>query len=452
MELLDGEVALDAARDIIARSGADETEVTVESVTDRFVRYADEGPTQCGDRDRVDVSIRVRLRSADGGVREARARCGSIEGDRTDAALARALALAEASPARADLPPMGGPVDVQVREADPETVAHSFDEKAVWVGRAVERCSAEGFQPAGLAETGAVSLAIANSAGRGVRGSASRASFALTASGAGGSGWAEAIVSRVGELDYHGVVDRAVAKAVASREPAPVEAGRYTVVLEPAAVSSLLLFAGYQGFGAREVHEESSFLCGRVGKRPFSELLTLQDDAANEMYPGLPFDGEGTPKSTVPLVESGLLHGPVTDRLWASRTGAESTGHANPQPSEHGPEAKNLVVARGEQSLDELVAGVERGLLVTQFHYTNVIEPRDMVLTGMTRNGTFLIEDGRVVGAVRNLRFTQSLVEALANVTGVGSDAEVAGALFDGEIVSPPLRIDGFRFTSTTDF
>jgi predicted Zn-dependent protease len=109
-------------------------------------------------------------------------------------------------------------------------------------------------------------------------------------------------------------------------------------------------------------------------------------------------------------------------------------------------------LAAGDQSIEELIAGVDRGLLITQLHYTNMIDPRDLLLTGMTRNGTFLIEDGKIVRAVKNLRFTESLVNAMASVSGVGNELEVAGALFDGEIVCPALRIENFRFTSSTDF
>jgi len=189
-----------------------------------------------------------------------------------------------------------------------------------------------------------------------------------------------------------------------------------------------------------------------VGERLFPGLLTIRDDAANEIYPGMLFDGEGSARRSVDLLDDGMLRGPVTDQRWARRLGVENTGHAVQQPSPHGPTCQNLVLSAGDSSLEELVAGVEHGLLVSQFHYTNMIEPQELTLTGMTRNGLFVIKDGRVAEPVRNLRFTQTLVGALQNVTGVGNRLEVAGALFDGEVICPALRIDNFRFTSTTDF
>lgn len=465
MALLQPDHALELLRGIVQKSPAEQTEATLECVEDRFVRFADVGPTQDADRERYELCLRVRLAPKDGsrgpfaGWREARASCGTLDEASTGAALERALTLAEVSEPNAELVPMGGPVDVRESAAERPTMDHTFREKAAWIERAVAACEERDLAPAGLVETTAMTRTLVNSNGREVHGARSRAAFSLTASSiggdagaGGGAGFAESIAANVERIDAGSVIRRAVGKAVQSRAPMAIDPGEYTVVLEPAAVSSLVLFAAYHGFGAREVHEKSSFLCGRVDEKTFPESLGIHDDAGNEVYPGFHFDGEGSPKRRVPLLEGGALRGPVTDERWARKLGVANTGHARPQPSPEGPAATNLVLSPGNESLDQLVAGVRRGLLVSQFHYTNMIEPCDLTLTGMTRNGTFLIEDGRVTHAVKNLRFTHSLVDALRGVTGVGNRLEVAGALFDGEVVCPALRIDGFRFTSTTDF
>lgn len=451
MELLTRDEALELARGLAARCPADEAEVTVDSRAETFVRFAGEGPTQSADRGRVDVAVRARMRSAEG-VREARATvCGTDEGA-LDGVLARAAELARVSPPVPELPDLGGPVEVPETAADRPTLDHDFGEKAGWVRAALAACAAEKLAPAGLAGSGGLARAIASTAGREVFGYRTRAHFALTASApGGGSGMGEEVRPRVQDLDVQRTIARAVDKGARNRAPSDLEPGEYTVVLEPSAVSSILLFASYQGLGAREVAEESSFLCSRMGQRCFAESVTLIDDATLSEHPDLPFDAEGTPKRPLTLVDRGAPTGPVTDRAWAARRGEESSGHALPQPSEHGPMAQNLVLSPGGETIDELIAGVERGLLVTQLHYTNMIEPRDLTLTGMTRNGTFLIEGGRVTRAVKSLRFTQTLVDALANVSGVGSEREPAGALFGGELVVPPLRIERFRFTSTSD-
>jgi len=454
MPMLEQEEALEIARRVVDASGADETEVVIESEQDRFVRFADTGPTQSADRERHVVSIRARLKSDDG-WREAKATCDGVGEEEIRAALEHAVALARVSPPDPELQPLGGPVEVAPRRADPATLTHGFEEKARWVSQAIAACSEARLVPAGIAETTGEAACLVSSTGREVYASGSRATLALTASAPGfvsGAGFGDTIRAKAEAVDAEAVVRRAVGKAVRGRDPRPLAAGPYTVVLEPNAVSSILLFAAYQGFGAQDVAEESSFLCGRLGKQVFPDELSVHDDANNPIYPGCPFDAEGTPKERVKLVDRGVLTGPVTDAHWAHKLGCANTGHALPKPNTEGPKPGNLVVLPGDAGLEELIAGVERGLLITQFHYTNLIDPRDLLLTGMTRNGTFLIEKGELAGGVKNLRFTESLVNAFSNLSGVGREQEVAGALFDGEVVCPALRVEGFRFTSTTDF
>ena len=453
----DEEALLDIARRVVASSPADETEVSVWRTEDTFVRYADSGPTQCADRSGLGIAVRARLAPEGGGsgFREARATCSSGAAGDTAAAVERAVALARVSPVTADAPGLEG--ESGARDETPAGLGALLEcqsgDLANMVQGAVGACLDEGLAPAGLVHVNVLGAALANSAGRGVFAARGRAGMSLTASHpAGGSGWADAIVSEVSALDGGAVVERALQKARANREPQSFPAGEYTVVLEPAAVTSLLLFASYQGFGAREVSEQASLLCDRIGKQAFSPLVSIADDAFDERCPGLPFDGEGNPRRRVELIEAGVPGEPVTDALWAARLGRENTGHGLGQPTPHGPFPKNLVVASGDASLEELIAGVVRGLLVTQFHYTNMIEPRELMLTGMTRNGTYMIENGEVCGSVKNLRFTDSLVRILANVGAVGREAVACGALFDGEMLTPALRVEGFRFTSTTDF
>jgi len=455
---LEREEALAAARGIVERSAADETEVAIESESERFVRFADSGPTQSADRGRQRVAIRARLRTADGWS-EGKATCDGLGEAQTAAALARALELARVAAPDPDLLSLEGAFEgmesVGGDTIDAATTTHPFEAKAAWVKEALDSCGASGLVPAGLASTSATAHTLVNSAGRAVHDARSRASLALTASAPGfvtGAGFADQITQRVDELDAESVFRRAIEKARGSNEARSIDPGEYAVVLEPNAVSSILLFAGYMGFGAQEVAEEASFLCGRIGKELFPAALHIADDAGNDVYTGLAFDGEGTPKQRVDLLHGGALTGPVTDAHWANKLGCANTGHALAKPNTEGPKAQNLVVAGGSQSAEQLIAGVDRGLLVTQFHYTNLIDPRELLLTGMTRNGTFLIEGGEVVGAVKNLRFTDSLVNALGRVSGIGAEREVAGALFSGEVVTPALRIDGFRFTSTSDF
>ncbi|HUR27424.1 MAG TPA: metallopeptidase TldD-related protein, partial [Planctomycetota bacterium] len=442
--------ALELCQALVRESAADETEVTFEHGVEQFARYAASGVTQSADRERYELAVRVRL-AGPGGLREARASvagCTLAEGRR---ALQRALELASFAPPHPELVPLGGPVRVRDTRVHSATLQHAFEDKARLVAEA-QGGGERGFEPAGLIQTSALAKAIVNSRGRAVYGQTGRFASNLTVTGEGGAGTAQASSARPNRALCDSVVRTAWKKAMQSRDPRSIAPGEYTVVLEPLAVSSILLFAAYQGFGAREVEEQSSFLCGREGKPIWPESLTITDDPENPLMPALAFDGEGTPKQRVVLVDRGRPCAPVTDRHFAARRGVESSGHAQAQPSGAGPAPQNMVVQPGNESLAELVAGVERGLLVSQFHYTNAIDSKELLLTGMTRNGTFWIEDGRIRHPVKNLRFTESLVEALAGLTGVGKRVGVAGALFDGEIVTPPIRLARFRFTSATDF
>ncbi len=451
MTLVSREQALEIAEALVRESAADETEVTFEHGIERFARFAAGGPTQTADRERFELALRVRL-AGPGGLRESRASVAANSLALGRRALSRAIELASFAPANPELVSMGGAVVVHDTLVHPATLAHSFDDKSRMILAALEACQHANLEPAGLIQSSALAKAIVNSRGRAVYGQTGRHAFSLSASGGGGAGMAQASGAEPGHVDHAGVIRKAIRKATTSQGPRALAPGEYQVVLEPLAVSSILLFAAYQGFGAREVDERSSFLCGREGTRPWPESLSIADDPSNPLMPALAFDGEGTPKRRVALVDRGQLCPPVTDRHFAAKRGESSSGHGQAQPSNSGPSPQNMVIESGTQSLEQLIAGVERGLLISQFHYTNAIDPKELLLTGMTRNGTFWIENGRVERPVKNLRFTQSLVDALSHLNGVGRDGEVAGALFDGEIVAPPLRLERFRFTSATDF
>ena len=438
-----------AAERIVRESPAAETVVVVEGCEDRFVRFAESGPTQNADRARLEVTIAARMRSPDG-FQEARVTCASLAPAATRAALARALEFARCAPPNSELLPCGGPVEVPESARVRPTADHSFQEKAAWISTALGLAREHALAPAGLARTSTLSRTLVNSAGRSVQGFESRASFAMTATGASGSGAAQRFCANVDEIDAEQLARRAVDTARRAQHPRPIAPGRYAVVLAPAAVSALLLFMSYQGFGARETSEGTSFLTGRVGERLFAPEFELEDDVANVAMPGIPFDFEGSPRRRVALVERGSLAPPVTDRYWAKRLGVLNSGHAT--AALHTPKASNLAVGCGTATTEQLVAGLDKGLFVNQFHYTNLSDPRDLRLTGMTRNGTFLIERGELGAPVQNLRFTESLVEALGRVTACGAQPEIAAALFSGHVSTPSVCIRDFQFTSSTPF
>jgi len=454
MALLEEDHAFEIADAVLAASEADETEVAIHCVEDRFVRFGHEGPTQSADRERYDLAVRVRFRDG-GGFREAKASSGSLDEASVLDALGRAEILARVASPDPGAVPLDGAVEVEGTAPSRPTQDHSFKEKAEWIEAALRRCESEGLHGGGLARTTVASRSLINSAGRRVHGATSRAEFALTcadggadAETVGGSASSASVRCFVDQVDVEGVIEDAVTSAVRARDPEDVEASPMDVLLEPQAVAALMTFTSGMGFGARGFHEGSSFLTGRVGERLFAEGISISDDPTHPDLRGLRFDGEGTPRGAHALVSSGTAHGPVTDASWAHQLGLPNTGHSQAQPSTDGPSAGHLVVAEGDLSREELLERLGDGLLVRQLHYVNVVEPRELVLTGMTRGGVFRVKDGVVGGAIGNLRFTQSLVEALGAVDGVGDRATRVGSLMGGELVAPSLLIRGFQFTS----
>jgi predicted Zn-dependent protease len=211
----------------------------------------------------------------------------------------------------------------------------------------------------------------------------------------------------------------------------------------------MLTFLALHGFNGRAVEEGRSF--ARIGESQFDEAISLADDVSHPMATGVGFDAEGTPKRRVELVRAGVTSGLIHDRRTAKALGTESTGNAVAGAGPFGALPANLVLEAGSASEDELVGGVERGLLVTDFWYTRILDPRTQVVTGLTRNGVWLIESGRIQRPVTNLRFTQSFLDALGpgQVRGVGSDLTlVGGAVFGiGAYVVPSLHLASWNFT-----
>ncbi len=436
----------------LTKGRADETEAFLSGGAGALTRFGNNEITQ---------SVAVRSMSATvraiAGGRTGRATTDRLDDRGLALVCERALALARAARPDPDpLPLAAGPQRYErVERYDEATDALTPAARAEAVAGGIEACAGKGLTAAGIYESGGTVLAFGSS--RGVRAfhRETGAQFALTALGTDdAAGWAEHSTTRSDRLDAARVTRVAVEKCVASRSPRAIEPGAYTVVLEPDAVSNVLLFLAWMGFGGLSYIEGRSFISGKLGQKVFGDNVTIRDDVYHPLAKGPPFDHEGLPRRAVTLVEKGVAKAVVHDRKTAKRagSGAESTGHALPIPIPHGPMPMKLTLDPGDASLEDLIRTTRRGLLVTQLHYTNVIDPLKLILTGMTRNGTFLIEDGEVRHPVKNMRFTDAVPRALSNVTGVGRDLAGASTLFGGGFIVPPLRIDGFTFSSATEF
>ncbi len=326
------------------------------------------------------------------------------------------------------------------------------DQPAGWseaTAAATPEGRAAGVRAFGSFSTSTEHLAVANS--HGIRAAQQRTAAQLltvTMAADGGSGYAEQAGVDVETIDAGAVGREAAEKARASENPVAVEPGDWSVVLEEYAVVDLLSMLAYMGFSALAVQEERSF--AEPGKVIGSELVTIVDDASDPGAMPMAFDYEGVAKQRVVLVERGVCRDVVWDAQTAARAGRQSTGHGLPAPNSYGPFPLNMVMSPGTTERSDLVGEMERGLLVTRFHYTNPVHPKLAIVTGMTRDGTFLVEDGRIVGPVRNLRFTQSYLAALAGTVAVGSERRTIRGDFGGVLV-PPVRIEGWTFTGATE-
>ncbi len=326
------------------------------------------------------------------------------------------------------------------------------ENRADGVTRAVEMCKEKNLQAAGIFSSEGGSMAIANSKGLWAYHDLTTATFSLSAMSGESSGWAEETDQDVGKINIESIADKAIRIALDSRKPGTVEPGAYTVIFEPAAVADFMLFLGWDAFNGLALVEGRSCFSGKVGQKVVGDNITITDDAYNPLTPGLPFDFEGLPRQKVTMIENGVFHGTVHDRRTAALAGVEQTGHALPQPDTAGPLPLNVVVSPGESTAEEMIASVKRGLYVTRLHYTNILDPMKMTLTGMTRDGFFLIEDGKIVKGLKNMRFTESVLNILSNVEMMSRELYKTGTFWGGGgTVAPIMKVNDFHFTSKTE-
>jgi predicted Zn-dependent protease len=429
-------------------AGATEAEVLVIADDSALTRFANSEIHQNVAESNVLVNLRFVV-----GKRIAVASTGRADEEGLSALVSRAATIAPNVEELADwggLPAPGpGGIQAQPLAYVAGTEAATPESRAAQVRAVIAAADGAGVLAFGSFRTAAETVSVANS--RGIRASERRTSAHLITvqmSPDGGTGYAEAASTDVLAISGAALGAEAAAKARASDRPVSIEPGDYPVVLEEYAVVDLVDQLGYLGFSASAVQEGRSFY--EPGKRIGSDLVTIADDAADPAGMPAGFDYEGVAKERVVWVERGACRELLHDAQTAARAGGRSTGHAYPAPNPYGPLPGNIVMAGGGASRAELIGGLERGLLVTRFHYTNTVHPKLAITTGMTRDGTFLVEGGQVVGPVKNLRFTQSYLDALAGVSAVARERRTVMGGF-GAVVVPALRIDAWTFTGATE-
>jgi len=329
------------------------------------------------------------------------------------------------------------------------TAVYTAEERARSVGIIVQLAKEQGLESAGALSTESSQVAVANSLGVFAYEPRSEAEcHAVVMADAQGSGYTQRLATDATSIDFEKMAREAVEKAQRSRNPVDCPIGAYPVVLDTYATADMLQNLIFMGLSATAVQEERSFMNGQFGKQLASPLVTIYDDGHDLV--GLPqaFDYEGVPKQRVVMFDHGVASAVVYDSFTAFREGKPDTGHALPAPNPLGPLPLHIMMAAGDASLEELIRGVDRGIYVTRFHYTNTVHPVKTLFTGMTRDGTFLIEHGELTSPVKNFRFTQSILDALREVQAIGRERIQCRDYVP--VVAPALRIGSFHFTGVT--
>jgi PmbA protein len=445
------EKILDTLNSVLKKSEADQTEAVYIGGENGLTRFANSTIHQ----NVFEVNSRVYFRavlSKKIGV----AATNSFTKTDLKTALSNAIEIAKNQRENPDFP--GLPSKAKILELNTyfkKTADFTPIQRAQEIKKIFDRAKAHNFTAAGSFSTGEAEIAVANTNGVNNYQPLTSASINIIVMGDNSSGYADSLSRSVDEIDVDHLSQIAIQKCLDSKDPKGLEPGEYDVILEPSAVAALLEWMNYIGFGSKPFQEGTSFLSNRIEQKIMGENITIYDDGNDQSAIAFPFDFEGVPKQKVTLIEKGVAKGVVYDSISAHKDKVKSTGHALTPDSADGALALNLFIQAGDSSWNKMIESVERGLLVTRFHYINgFLDTTNALLTGMTRDGTFWIENGKVKHGVKNLRFTESMLKAFSNVTQISQDRKIVNAWGGdiGCIVSPAMLIKNFKFTGKTEF
>ncbi len=447
-------------------SSADEIEVLFNASRFALTRFANNTIHQNVAEENQVASIRTVF---DG--KTARATANQFDDDSLKRAVLASENLAKVQESDPDLLPMPGVEEARTAgEGARATASRFFDhtaavtpaERAEAVKQIVEIAEKYKLTTAGIYSISESADGIFNSRGLARWHMQTLAEVSITMLGETSSGWQKGNSPDVKSVDSRALAETASRKAKESASPREIAPGKYTVILEPAAVLDIVGFM-FWDFSGMAILDQRSFLNERIGTKLFGENITIFDDVYHPLQAGSPFDGEGVARQRVPLVENGVVKRVVYARgtaakmkksEYAEKVGPiEATGHGFPLPNEMGEMPLNIVFAQpaNPQNLEQMIASTERGILVTRLWYIREVDPYEKILTGMTRDGTFLVENGKVQCGLRNLRFNQGLISMLSNVEAMSVPVRASGEeSFD--MVAPGMKVGKFNFTEVTKF
>jgi predicted Zn-dependent protease len=437
---------------VVHFSPADETECFIQSGQNALTRFANNIIHQNVSETENLLSIRVVV-----GNRMGRFTTNCLDDKSLKNAVDKALKIALVMQPENELLPMLKP------QPYPK-MSHHFEEtancnaltRAKVVQSMISEIKQNNLSSAGIFETGESALALGNSNGHFCYYIETGAALIITVTGEDSSGYVFKTSPELGELNPLEATREALCNTLDSANPKEIEPGEYTVILEPQAVANLVPFllfdyiTGVSSFSGLGVEEKRSFLTDKMGEKIFGDNITLSDDVFHPLQKGPAFDYEGVPRKRVVLIENGIAKDLVYDRATAKRHDKESTGHGLPLPNTYGSYPSNIVMEGGSGTVEEMIKSTKKGILITRFWYIRLVDSQRIVLTGTTRDGTFLIENGEIIHGVKNLRFNQSMIEMLNHVIEMAPPERVSDDESETIYVVPAMKVEGFRFTSGT--
>jgi predicted Zn-dependent protease len=447
-------------------SSADEVEVYFYGGHSALTRFANNVIHQNVAEQNYGVSVRTVF-----GGRTARASTNKLDDESLKRVAQASESLAKVQQPDPDLLPVPTPKERDAADTSKktspsryfaDTAAITPEDRAAGVAKIVAVASQHKLTTAGIFSSAESVEGVFNSRGLNEWHTQTSAEISITMLAKDSSGWQKSNSPDVRNLDPLALAGIAARKAIDSASPREVPAGKYTVILEPAAVLDIVGFM-FWDFGGQAILDERSFLNNRIGTQLFGENVNITDDVFHPLQSGAHFDGEGMRRQVVPMVEKGVVERVVYGRGTAEKMKKSEhalkagpiapTGHGFLLPNEMGEMPANIVFGEPAkpQSVDQMIASTERGILVTRLWYIREVDPYEKILTGMTRDGTFLIENGKLAGGVRNFRFNESLIHMLSKVEAMSKLVRASGEeSFD--MVVPAMKVKDFNFTEVTKF
>lgn len=433
------------------RSRADATLLAVQRGGQTTLRFANGKIHQ--NLNEEDLTVWVK---AAAGGRAGVATTSSLKPSSLDKAIDAALAIAHLSGKAVTPAFSAAPPSLQVAKVTthfPSTVRQPLADIVRQLRSLWQRTEKAGMELAGSFTMGESELAVVGSKGLLQYQPFSIGGLRAVATHGTASGFAAQAFRDICTLDAEALLKETWDSCKRGKDPQSLPLGQYDVLLEPEAVAELLEWLGYIGFGAKQLSEKTSFMTGRFGEKVMGKNITIYDDGSDPRGLAVPFDLEGIPKQRTDLVVEGKAKGVVYDSQYGKLYNRPSTGHALPYDEIEGPLPTNQIMRPGSTPRDEMMKRMGKGLWINRFHYVNgLLNTQEALMTGLTRDGTFLVDKGKVVKAVKNLRFTQSILKAFSNVLAISREQQLIGDPAQGfsSVVVPALLIRDFTFTGQT--